>query len=247
MEYEIRAMSFGEILDTGFRLLRNHFVMLLGIGLVICVPTAFFEGYIASSGNPSVIAVILASLVLMVLSLVVSATITFALGEIYVGRAVEILSAYKFSFSVLLPMMGTFLLAGLAMCLGLLLLIIPGLYLMLAYMLVSQVVVLEGVYGMNTLRRSHELMKGSFLRAIGIFLLVIVIGQVLGGAVEYALGFIPFFGSIGSALVQSVLLAFSTAVFVVFYFEIRCRKEAFDLEHLARRVEHEGHPAATSG
>ena len=31
MGYEIRQMSFAEVLDTGFRLLRNHFGLLVGL------------------------------------------------------------------------------------------------------------------------------------------------------------------------------------------------------------------------
>ena len=38
-------------------------------------------------------------------------------------------------------------------------------------------------------------------------------------------------------IAQAAANAFGTAALVVLYFDIRCRKEAFDLEHLARQVE----------
>ena len=47
----------------------------------------------------------------------------------------------------------------------------------------------------------------------------------------------PGFGVVGSALAQAVAFAYYSAVSVVFYFDVRARKEAFDLEHLARLVE----------
>ena len=33
MGYEIRAMSFAEIMDAGFRIVRQHFGLIIGIGL----------------------------------------------------------------------------------------------------------------------------------------------------------------------------------------------------------------------
>ena len=43
MAYEIRAMSFAEVLDTGFRLIRDHFALLVGIGLVLYAPLAVLQ------------------------------------------------------------------------------------------------------------------------------------------------------------------------------------------------------------
>ena len=40
MRYEVREMSFAEILDTGFRLLRDHYVLLVGIAAALNLPLA---------------------------------------------------------------------------------------------------------------------------------------------------------------------------------------------------------------
>jgi hypothetical protein len=42
--------------------------------------------------------------------------------------------------------------------------------------------------------------------------------------------------ALGRGLAQAMGNAFTSAVAVVLYFDIRCRQEAFDLEHLARLV-----------
>ena len=49
-------------------------------------------------------------------------------------------------------------------------------------------------------------------------------------------------GALLGSLAEAVGVAFASAVSVVFYFDIRCRKEAFDLEHLAGLVEDEATP-----
>src|SRR5262249_57748573 len=40
MAYEIRAMSFAELLDTAFRIVRDHFGLLVGIASAVYIPFA---------------------------------------------------------------------------------------------------------------------------------------------------------------------------------------------------------------
>ena len=46
-----------------------------------------------------------------------------------------------------------------------------------------------------------------------------------------------FGGAIAQSVAQAIYAAFQSAVMLVFYFDARCRKEAFDLDHLAGVVE----------
>ena len=48
--------------------------------------------------------------------------------------------------------------------------------------------------------------------------------------------FVPMVGPVFSGLASAVGTAYVSAVIVVLYFDVRCRKEAFDLEHLAQLV-----------
>src|SRR5947207_641250 len=149
MGYEIRAMSFAEIMDTGFRIVRQHFGLIIGIAAALYVPIAILGALVAPEpvpGSGPCAGVdawrggFLIRLVLYadVLSPKVAAAITFAIGEIYVGRSA------------------------------------PA-------------------------------------------------GHSLGGR-------------IGEGVARAAGVASTSAVAVVLYFDVRCRKEAFDLEHLARLV-----------
>lgn len=245
MQYEIRAMSFGEILDTGFRIVRNHFVLLVGIGLLMYAPAALIQDL--AGGNPvsptQGLAVAVSVIVLLVLSPIVSGAITFAVSELYTGKPVTLGSAYRAGFSIVLPLVGTWMLMSLAVFGGLLLLVIPGIYLMLAFMLITQVMVIEHVFGPRALGRSRELVRGHMLRAFGIVFLSSLIMSLLSTVLQLVLAAIPVVGAIGVALAQSLAFAFYTAVGVVLYFDIRCRKESFDLEHLAQQIEAAEAPA----
>jgi hypothetical protein len=242
VRYEIRAMAFAEVLDTGFRLLRDHFGLLIGISAALYVPAAVFQAVmqsLAKSGSPGVLlaAGALGGLVIVAVSPIVSVAITFALGEVYLGREVTIGEAFRKGLGILAPVLGTSLLAGLATAGAALLLIVPGIYVGLGFVLLSQVMVLEGQFGGAALRRSFALMKGERLRALGIFLVLSILSAVLSFGVQLALGLVPVVGPIGSGLVSALSGAFAAAVFMALYFDIRCRREAFDLEQLATLVE----------
>ena len=63
------------------------------------------------------------------------------------------------------------LLAAVGVALGLLLLVIPGIYLAVRWFFVPQAVVVENARGPAALRRSRELTSGTWWRTFGIILL----------------------------------------------------------------------------
>jgi hypothetical protein len=252
MRYEIRQMSFGEILDTGFQLLRNHFSLLLGLSLVLYAPIAVFNVILESlaPGSPTDPLLLLLTglplaLAILVATPIVAGAITLAISRLYLGEPVDFGGALRATLPLMLPLMGTSLLSFICIAAGLALLILPGVYLMLAFILLWQVMVVERVFGTRALGRSFELMKGSKLRAFGVVVIGGIIVSVVSGGLQLVLGFLPVLGGVGSALAQAVGNVYTTAISVVLYFDIRCRKEAFDLEHLAQLVQR--HRAAPAG
>ena len=123
MGYEIRAMSFAEIMDTGFRIVRQHFGLIIGIAAALYVPVAILGALVAPEPVPgagpwaSVDAgrvgfLIGLGLYAIIVSPIVSAAITFAIGEIYVGRSASVGQSLRVGASMLLPIVGTSLLVG---------------------------------------------------------------------------------------------------------------------------------------
>jgi len=256
MNYEIRAMSFAEILDTALRLVSNHFVLLVGLMAIANVPTALVAGYIApavpqageqvspdeamqmmtAAGGSFLVTI----LMLSILYPIAFAATTYAIGESYRGRDVGFGEALQKGTSNLIALIGTSILVTLFIGLGLLCLIIPGIYLSVAFIAVWPIMIVERRFGMEAINRSRALMSGNLMRALGVYVVAGLIGAVLGGAAQLAVGSIPVVGTIGSPLVQSAVGAYTAAAQMVLYFEVRCRKEGFDLEHLAGLVEQQG-------
>ena len=250
MHYEIRAMSIGEIVDTSFRLLRNHFVPLVGISAIVNVPSSIFQVMIQQEvGAPDsavVLAIALAGISLLLLAPIVSAAITFAIGRAYLGHEVRVGEAFREAMRILVPLLGTSLVAGLLMILAFLLLIVPGIWFLLGTLALTPIMVIERSFGMKAIGRSLDLLKDNRGRAFLIYLLIGILSVVFSFAFGLAAGVVPVLGTLATGLASAVTGAFLAVVAVVFYFEIRCRKEAFEIEHLAQLVEGAGAAAAGS-
>ena len=106
----------------------------------------------------------------------------------------------------------------------------------LVWLLLPQVVILEGLWLWPAITRAWNLLEGHRWRVLGILICAWSITIIpVGGAQVFSL-IQPLFGSFISGVAQSIANAFIVATTVVLYFDIRCRDEAFDLEHLARLV-----------
>src|SRR5689334_3678655 len=111
MAYQIRAMSFSELLDTAFRLVIDHFVLLVGIMAAVHVPLAVLNE-LAGPGPGRVAwgpmgALFLVSLLLVPIA---SAALTHAVGETYLGRPTSIGRSFRAALRVVMPLTGTMLL-----------------------------------------------------------------------------------------------------------------------------------------
>jgi len=258
MAYEIRPMSIGEILDTGFRLLRNHFGMLMGLAAIVYVPVGILTQVItgltpddpeqmqAGAALPILVAMLGIVVVLGIGYPLISTAITLALGDVYVGRPTGVGPAVRQTWGILLPVVGTSLLLFLFVSLGFVALVIPGIWLLFSYWVYAPVMVVERVFGMEALRRSSDLMKGNKGRAFVLGLVAGVLQMVVSGGATWALNAWPLISGIASTVVGMAVLGFMSAINVVFYFDVRCRRDAFDLEHLAQLVEQRAPAAAAA-
>jgi len=239
MAYEIREMAFAEILDSAFQLLRDHFVLLVGTSAIILVPVQLGTLFFRSATLKGAGVLVMAGLLILIISPFIRALQALVIGELYLGRSVTLGQAYGQILAIFFPFTGTIFLSSLAILGATLLFILPGIYFGLAFVLINQVMVFERTFGTRALGRSRELMEGNFLRAIGILLLELVVSWTLTFGVELAFRIVPWawLHALVGGLAASVASAFGAAALVVLYFDIRCRKEAFDLEHLARLVE----------
>jgi hypothetical protein len=251
----LRPLSVGEILDTSFSLYRRHFGALATVAVVCTGVPLLLRLFLEASGGlfTSFPLFFLYTISLVVLSLVATGATVFIVAESYLGRPISAREALARATPYLGRILVCSLVMALIVALGFLLLFIPGIILAVGLALAIPAVVLEpGTSATAALSRSWELTRGSRWRILGLGLTLLVLiyvpfvaitglfAMILPRASVESLG--P--ASVGSiaalsigGLVQMLIYPLFYCVLTVTYYDLRVRKEGFDLELLASSLQ----------
>ncbi len=243
--YELRPLSVGEILDGALVLLRRHFTLVLSIA-VVCegIPTAM-DVYIDLMGGASEVPGL--SLLERVLTLVGSVLVTgatvYVVSEAYLGRTPLFGDAMRFASRRFGVILGARFMSGFLTVMATLALVIPGIFVACGYSVVAEAAALESGTSGEALGRSWDLTKGSRWKAfalgaisIGLILAVYAGGGVLGGILAGVMGGLDTVLAVFAAVVSLAIYPVLSCVFTLFYYDLRVRKEGFDLEMLSRQL-----------
>ncbi len=244
-DYQLRPLSIGEILDGALVLLRRHFTLVLGIA-VVCegIPTAM-DVYIDLTGggsqNPGLS--LLDRLLTLVGSVLVTGATVRVVSEAYLGRTPLFGDAMRFAGSRFGTILGANIMSGFLTVLATLALVIPGIVVACGYSVAAEAAALESGSAGEALRRSWDLTKGFRWKAlalgvvsIGLILVVYLGAGVLGGILGAIMGGLDTVLAVFAACVSLLIYPVISCVFTLFYYDLRVRKEGFDLEMLSRQL-----------
>jgi hypothetical protein len=132
--------------------------------------------------------------------------------------------------------------------------IAPGVWLLIAWTVAVPAFLTEGIKGRRALGRSFRLVRGFWWRTFAIIVLGAILASIISGALTAALAAAAFTSDSDLAIVVANFLAsvvagaittpFIAAVTIVLYFDLRVRKEGFDLALLAARLGEGSEPGA---
>jgi hypothetical protein len=242
MAYNIHPLSFAEVLDRSFQVLRDNFVLLVGITLIVWIP----YGVLAEFVSPRWPGVIVPALYVWIVVPLGTGAAAFAIADAYLGRQTTIAGAYRSLGSIVGPFIGTGVLTGALLMVGFILLIVPGFYFMVCWYFVVPVMIIERRFAMNALGRSRALVRGNWWPTFGIMLAAGLIAEVPSYGINLIWAYLPVLGPLLQAATRGVLATYPVIVTVVYYFDRRCRLEDFDLRLLAEQIRAEGAPGATA-
>jgi hypothetical protein len=156
----------------------------------------------------------------------------------YLGETVGPGQAYVRAFRKLWRLLTAQAWTTLLVLLGLLLCVIPGVVLWLQLALVPLVVLLEDRTAWAALGRSRALVADNLSKVFGLSAIVWLLEIVASAAISTAVHLVPWptpfiEDFVGYLLIQIVVLPVSIATVVLLYYDLRIRKESFDLQHLA--------------
>jgi hypothetical protein len=261
----LRPLGVGDLLDEMIRLYRNHFLLLAGISVVVLGPLGLlqfiWQAFVTRPGltRTGAFNTTGATGVWTILSILgavaVSLAITIAVSEVYLGRNPTIGSAYlgglrRFAWAVGLTIVITLTAAAMAVTI----IGFPfALYFGVCWTLSFQIVVLEGRGIRASMGRSRALVRGTWWRVLGIMALIGIISTILGTVIGLAAGSLQLLLLMGhSSGLAYALLTLVTAIVsiaanvlttpiwccgaVLLYYDLRVRKEGFDLELMAQNM-----------
>ena len=222
------------VIGEAWGIYKAHWRHLLAISFVTYLIVALLTALLAAI--LTWVGVVIGLLLTIIAAFWLQAALVKAVEDVRDGRADMSLQE---TFNVAKPHLGSVIvagiLAGLGILIGLILLIVPGLFLMTIWAVIVPVIVLEGKSAGESFSRSRELVRGYGWGVFGVILLTIllligveiVIGLVLSPLAGWLKGFV-------SNIVSGTLTAPVFAiVLTLLYFRFKAAKEPAAQEDVA--------------
>jgi hypothetical protein len=185
----------------------------------------------------------------------------FAVAEFYSGRRPTIRGCLRMVRGHAGTVFGVMLLSGLIAGVGFIALIVPGVYLLCRLPAATPAALIENLGPADAIRRSFDLTKDFAGRAFMIILLTLSMTWAVAALFQ-----LPFYvliavtakqpqlvliwtvlAQVGSAIGSVLVAPVSTISTALFYYDLRVRKEAFDLQMMMQAVGADPAPPPVTG
>jgi hypothetical protein len=215
----------------------SHALLFIALSAAVVVPTELIVeglglGMLTGSydSSPSLVEGLIPTLAgLLVVTPIISAICIYALHQIAAGGRPSTGEVFVSGFEAFTPLFAAVALAVVGIVVGLVLLVVPGVYLLVRWYFVPQTVVIEGARGAGALSRSSQLTQGFWWRAFGLVLLA-----NLAIAIPGLLLITPFtaiadstdravWEVVGTAVTTSVTAPFVALFSTLLYYDLRAR------------------------
>jgi hypothetical protein len=256
----LRPLGVGEILDAALAVYRSHaFALWRVVAVVVALPAAL-NGALAvaarqvgdtrtNSGS-----LLLLELLVIAVSLVATSLATAAayrlVADAYLGRPVDADASLRFGLRRVASVIWVSILFGLGLFAGLLLLVVPGIFVTVAWSIATPVLLAENLRGTKAIRRSRALVRGRWWPCAGVvylmyllelivyFGILFVIARIVDSSGNDTVLFVE--EGVTSLIASTLVLPFHVAVTTVLYIDLRVRKEGFDVQLLTHSLERGG-------
>lgn len=216
-----RKIEVGKVFSEVFSIYRDQAGVLLPIAFWLFLVVAIVNGLIAGS------------LILLAVALIVGVIA----GTLYQGTVVELVSdvqdgrrdssagdLLRAATPFIAPLVGAGIIAGIGIGVGMILLLVPGLFLATIWAVIAPVIVVEGSGVFDAFGRSRALVRGNGWPVFGAIVAAIVIvfvGSTVFGAIGEAIANGPIVRIVFSAIAATITAPISALVAAVLYFRLR--------------------------
>lgn len=240
-------LSIGQTLDQGFRLFKASFSRVWLFAFVsglIALPMNLTAPQTPEDFADGLALWIGAFLLYLVLSIVIFSAMVLRVGSVANGTPLGIGESLRQGLRRSPSLLGTGVLYALICFFGLLLLIVPGIWLSVAFIFAMYAAVLDNKDPIDSLGYSWQLVKGNWWRTAVVLTIIVIIAGVIYGLLAFVVGILTAMGEISEAntagvvaffelvvmpLVSIILVPLTYALFIAFYLDVRLRREGTDL------------------
>ena len=257
-DLDLRPLSLGEILDRTFSLYRRNFLLFVGITAIpqlLVLALHLTQVFMTTGGTGAkqvqpglgafgIIGAVVGFIVYLIAYLYAQGGTVYAVSDLYLGRPTSIGAALRRMRGEAGTLFGVLMLNGLAITGGLILLIIPGIYFACRLVTCVPAALLENLGPRDSLSRSYHLTKDFALRSFVIYILYFALLYaallLFAFPFAFAIALMPkdpaltviwlALTQVGTSVAGILVTPILTIANTVFYYDLRVRKEAFDLQ-----------------
>ena len=220
-------MQIGTVLSEAWELYKRFLMQFFLTALVVFVILDLLSALASSASGNSTGADIFWSLVALVIGIVgyfwVQAALVELVHDVRDGRADRSIGETYRAVQPRLPaVIVAGILAGIGILIGLVLFIVPGLFLLTIWALLIPVIVIEGKSAGEAFSRSREIVRGHGWSVFGLVIVTFLLVGIASALIQLVFAWLPHFLEvwIGSLIAHSLTVPFAAAALTTAYFQL---------------------------
>jgi hypothetical protein len=226
-------VQVGDVLSEAWALYKRFLWQFFLTALVVFAVLDLLGALVATSSGDSVGAGLLWGLIGVVLSIVgyfwVQGALVELVRDVRDGRADRSIIETYAAVSPRLPaLIAAGILAAIGIGIGLILLIVPGLFLLTIWSMLVPVIVIEGRATGESFTRSREVVRGNGWPVFGLLIIVFLLVVIIEGIIRLLFSPLPDFleAWLGGIVGHSLTIPFAAAALTTAYFHLTAPKPA---------------------
>ena len=221
-----QKLDVARVFERIFEIYRDQFTLLIPAALVVFVPVALLSGLIYS-GDTGILGALIVAAISTIATYWFQGMVVEAARDILDGRRDHTVGTLLRSATpVIGPLVVAGILAGIGIAIGLVLLIVPGLFLLTIWSVIAPVIVIERVGALDSFGRSRALVRGHGWQVFGVivvlfllqFIVTAVIQAIANGVSDSFAGY-----AVADLIVRLLVAPLAALAASVLYFELTAR------------------------
>ena len=219
-----QKLDTARVFERIFEIYRDQFTLLIPAALVVFVPVAIISG-IVYAGDVSILGVAIISAVATIATYWFQGMVVEAARDILDGRRDHTIgSLVQSATPVIGPLIVAGILAGIGIGIGLILLIVPGLYLLTIWAVIAPAIVIERQGALESFGRSRALVRGSGWQVFGVIVVLFLLQFIVSAVIQALANSVSdSFGAYALAdlLVRLLVAPLTALAAAVLFFELK--------------------------